>query len=175
MLSSPVQLSASDVPLDPYALGLLSATAVQTQDDSTRDGGHELVGGLESVARRIQVAHKGGLTTYPAQSKARGGLRIANPVRSAARGPSGVALVDDEVRSAEYVQLAGTCARVLQGLTRMVSRHAGGPQLPNQFCTTSARLRTTSGFLVQSLGGVAYMATRGWRRGHRLRSGRDVF
>ena len=183
MLSSPVSFPASDVPLDPYALGLLLGdgclTGTTTPTFATAD--IELVGGLESSLEGIQVAHKGGVDYVLRHIEGgRGGLRIANPVTLALRelglcgARSMTKFVPREYRyNSPDVRLA-----VLQGLLDT----DGGPVTQEgrscriQFCTTSARLRDDVVFLVRSLGGVAYWRTRlaeGRQPG--CARGRDVF
>jgi phosphate starvation-inducible PhoH-like protein len=185
LLTSPVRFRARDVPLGPYALGLLLGdgclTGSTTPTFATAD--EELVISLSASleGHHVEVAHKGGVD-YVLRHLAggRGGLRIANPVTVAARAlglcgtRSNTKFVPREyLYNSPEVRLA-----VLQGLLDT----DGGP-VPQDgrtcrvhYCTTSARLRDDVIFLVRSLGGVAYWRARpaDGRTPGRAR-GRDVF
>jgi phosphate starvation-inducible PhoH-like protein len=167
VLSAPVLFPAREVPLDPYALGLLLGdgclTGKTTPSFATADA--ELVCYLESSLEGIQVSYKSGVD-YVLRDRlgGRGGLRIANPVTLAMRSldlcgaRSNTKFVpEDYLFNTPDIRLA-----VLQGLLDT----DGGPVTQEgrscriQYCTTSARLRDDVIFLVRSLGGVAYWRTR---------------
>jgi len=182
LLSSPVSFPARDVPLDPYALGLLLGdgcmTGATTPTFATADT--ELVCSLGSSLEGIQVAHKGGVDYVLRNPEGgRGGLRIPNPVTLALRSlglcgtRSSTKFVPREyLQNSPDVRLA-----VLQG----VLDTDGGPVTQDgrscrvQYTTTSARLRDDVIFLTRSLGGIAYWRTRAaeGRRPGRARD-RDV-
>ncbi|SEL74357.1 phosphate starvation-inducible protein PhoH [Blastococcus sp. DSM 46786] len=178
----PVQLEPEEVPLDPYALGLLLGdgclTTTTTPAFATADP--ELAVALEAALDRIEVHHKGGYDyTLRHLDGGRGGLRIANPVTETIRelglaGTRSATKFVPEVylHNSEDVRLA-----VLQGLLDT----DGGPVSQRgrtcrvQYSTTSTRLRDDVTFLVRSLGGVVYSRVRaaeGRRPGRAL--GRDV-
>jgi phosphate starvation-inducible protein PhoH and related proteins len=152
----PVEFEPQDLPLDPYALGLLLAdgclTTQTTPEFTTTDP--ELAVALEAALDGIELRHK---APY-------GGLRIANPVTVVLRElglagtKSGTKFVPETyLRNSAWIRL-----RVLQGLLDT----DGGPVTQKgrtcrvQYCTTSPRLRDDVMFLVRSLGGVAYVRTR---------------
>ena len=163
----PVEFAPRDVPLDPYALGLLLGdgciTLSTTPAFATADP--ELVDALESAIPGIEARHKGRydyVLTHPAGG--RGGLRIANPVTTAVRelGLAGARSSTKFVPEDYKLNSAWVRLRVLQGLMDT----DGGPVLQAdrtcrvQYATTSARLRDDVVWLVRSLGGVAYARTR---------------
>jgi phosphate starvation-inducible protein PhoH and related proteins len=178
----PVEFEPQDVPLDPYALGLLLGdgciTTATTPSFTTADP--ELADALEAALDGIELRHK---SRYDYVLRhvdgGRGGLRIANPVTVALRdlglagSKSATKFVPDVYReNSAWIRL-----RVLQGL---LDTDGGpvtqtGPTCRVQYSTTSPRLRDDVIFLVQSLGGVAYVRTRpaeGRKPGHA--NGRDV-
>ncbi len=178
----PVQLEPEEVPLDPYALGLLLGdgclTTSTTPAFATADP--ELAVALEAALDGIEVRHKAGYDYVLRHvNGGRGGLRIANPVTEVVRElglagrRSGTKFVPEiYLHNSEDVRTA-----VLQGLLDT----DGGPVSQRgrtcrvQYCTTSARLRDDVTFLVRSLGGVVYSHVRvaeGRRPGRAL--GRDV-
>jgi phosphate starvation-inducible PhoH-like protein len=182
MLTAPVAFHARDVPLDPYALGLLLGdgclTGRTTPTFSTADA--ELVCHLESSLDGIHLGHKSGVD-YVLRHVAggRGGLRISNPVTQVARalGLCGTRSSTKFVPPEYLFNGADVRLAVLQGLLDT----DGGPVLQEgrtcriQYVTTSARLRDDVVFLVRSLGGVAYCRTRpaeGRKPGHAR--GRDI-
>jgi len=145
MLSAPVRFAPCDMPLDPYALGLLLADGCLTGSTTPAfaTGDAELACYLESSLEGIEVAHETGVDYV---LRHRGGVR------------SNTKFVPPEyLFNAPDVRLA-----VLQGLLDT----DGGPVVQDsrscriQFCTTSSQLRTDVVFLVRSLGGVAYWRTR---------------
>ncbi|TMA76939.1 MAG: phosphate starvation-inducible protein PhoH [Deltaproteobacteria bacterium] len=182
LLSRPVEFDARDVPMDPYALGLLLGdgciTGKTTPTFTTADA--ELVLMLERELGDVELVRKTG-TDYTLRhvGGGRGGLRIPNPVTVTLRGlelsgtRSHTKFVPDMyLYNAPWIRLA-----LLQGILDT----DGGPVLQDrrscriQYTTTSPRLRDDVVFLVRSLGGVAYCRTRpaAGRRPGRAR-GRDV-
>jgi phosphate starvation-inducible PhoH-like protein len=166
MMSEPARFEPQDVPLDPYALGLLLGdgclTTSTTPSFSTRDP--ELALALEMALEGIEMTHKGGYD-YVLRNRAGGrGLKVANPVTRVLRElglagtRSGTKFVPEAyLRNMPEVRLA-----VLQGLLDT----DGGPVTQSrrtcrvQYVTTSPRLRDDVVFLVRSLGGIAYQRTR---------------
>jgi phosphate starvation-inducible protein PhoH and related proteins len=169
LLSAPVEWPRREVPLDPYALGLLIGDGCITDRTSpsfcTSDA--ELVSSLQlalsgmplSFRRKSAVDH---VIVNPAAGH--GGLIVRNPLTQALRGlelagtrsstkfiPEGYLYNSAEVRHA-----------VLQGLLDT----DGGPVTQDgrtcrvQYTTTSERLKDDVLFLVRSLGGVAYCRKR---------------
>jgi len=162
-----VEFEPQDVPLDPYALGLLLGdgclTTSTTPSFATADP--ELVLALESALDGIELVHKAGPDyTLRHVDGGRGGLRIANPVTEAVR-ELGLAGTYSETKFVPWSYThnsADVRLSVLQGLLDS----DGGPVTQRgrtcriQYCTTSPRLRNDVTFLVRSLGGVAYWRTR---------------
>ena len=166
-----VEFAPQDVPMDPYALGLLlgdgSITGRTTPGFTTTDP--ELVEAMQeafdNLLRPVDVTVRSGMDDVLRHRGApRGGLRVANPVTAILRGlglagtTSSTTFVPEAYRlNSSWVRLA-----VLQGLLDT----DGGPvvQIDRtarvQYCTTSARLRDDVLFLVRSLGGVASWRTR---------------
>jgi phosphate starvation-inducible PhoH-like protein len=177
-----VEFEPSELPMDPYALGLLLGegclTTTTTPSFSTSDP--ELVVAMEQALDGIEVVHKSGYDYVLRHTHGgRGGLRIANPVTEILRetGLAGTRSATKFVPDAYLHGTAATRLAILQGLLDA----DGGPvaQLGRscrvQFCTTSAQLRDDVVFLTRSLGGVAYWRTRpseGRTPGHA--QGRDV-
>jgi len=166
-LVDPVAFPEREVPIEPYALGLLLGdgclTTKTTPTFTTADP--ELVPALEGALPGIDLRRKSDID-YVLHHTAggRGGLRVANPVTAALRG-LGLA----ETRSTtkfvpgEYLHNSAEVRfAVLQGLLDS----DGGPVRQRgrtcriQYTTCSARLRDDVVFLVRSLGGVAYPRTR---------------
>lgn len=168
-LVDPVELVERDVPMHPYALGLLLGdgclTTSTTPSFCTTDP--QLAESLRLTLAQlgIEVAYKDRYDYVLRHSAGgRGGLRVANPVTSILRDlglagtRSGTKFVPEVYKlNAPWVRFA-----VLQGLLDT----DGGP-VPQrgrscrvQYCTTSPQLRDDVIFLVRSLGGVAYSRTR---------------
>ncbi|MFL6219160.1 MAG: PhoH family protein [Actinomycetes bacterium] len=182
LMNRPAEFLPREVPLDPYALGLLLGdgylTATTTPVFTTTDA--ELVSALEHSLEGIDVRHRGGLHYLLRQTAAaQGALRVANPVTVVLRdlGLTGTRsntkfVPERYLHNSSQVRLA-----VLQGLLDT----DGGPVTQRgrtcrvQYGTSSERLRDDVVFLVRSLGGVAYWRTRpavGRAPGHAR--GRDV-
>jgi phosphate starvation-inducible protein PhoH and related proteins len=167
LISEPVRFPARDLPMDPYALGLMLGdgclTGTTTPSFSTEDP--ELVKALGEALPGIDVRWKVGpdyvlnRVTEPGQV-----ITIANPVTKIMRdlglcgSRSGTKFVPEEyLYNTAEVRIA-----VLQGLLDT----DGGPVTQSgrtcrvQYSTTSPRLRDEVLFLVRSLGGVGYWRAR---------------
>jgi phosphate starvation-inducible protein PhoH and related proteins len=167
LVSRPVAFPTRDVPMDPYALGLLLGdgclTGTTTPSFATNDP--ELVGALGDLLPGITVRHRSGpdyvlnRVTEPGQV-----ITIANPVTAITRelGLCGARSETKLVPEAYLYNTADVRLGVLQGLLDA----DGGPVTQQdrscriQYCTTSPRLRDDVLFLVRSLGGVGYWRTR---------------
>jgi phosphate starvation-inducible PhoH-like protein len=167
LLGAPVEFPHRDVPLDPYALGLLLGdgclTGSTTPTFATADP--ELAHALEASLDSIEVKSKGGVDYVLRHTKGhRGGVIVANPVMSALRNldlagtrSSTKFVPESYLRNAAAVRLA-----LLQGLLdsdgRPVSQRGRSCRI--QYCTCSERLSNDVAFLVRSLGGVSYVRRR---------------
>ena len=162
-----VEFEPQEVPLDPYALGLLLGdgclTTSTTPSFTTADP--ELAVALEHALDGIELVHKAGPDyTLRHVAGGRGGLRIANPVTEAVR-ELGLAGTYSDTKFVPWLYThnsADVRLAMLQGLLDS----DGGPVVQRgrtcrvQYCTTSERLRDDVVSLVRSLGGVAYWRTR---------------
>ncbi len=156
LLSAPMELPEQDVPLDPYALGLLIGdgclTGRTTPSFSTADS--ELADALENSLEGIELVPNGG----------RGGVIVANPVTAALRtlGLCGTRSGERFVPERYLQNSAAIRLAMLQGLLDS----DGGPVVQEdrtcgiQFSTNSSRLLDDVVSLVRSLGGVAYQRIR---------------
>jgi phosphate starvation-inducible protein PhoH and related proteins len=182
IVSQPVAFLPREVPLDPYALGLLLGDgylpATTTPEFTTTDA--ELVSALEHSLEGIDVRHRGGWHYLLRNMAAvQGALRVANPVTAAlpALSLAGTRSATKFVPEPYLHNSASVRLAVLQGLLDT----DGGPVTQEgrscriQYCTTSPRLRDDVIFLVRSLGGIVYWRIRpaaGRKPGHA--QGRDV-
>ena len=145
LVSRPVEFERRDVPMDPYALGLLLGDGCITTSTTPM---------FTTADTELAVALGYG---------GRGGLRIANPVtvvlrelRLAGRHSANKFVPDEYLYNSSDTRIA-----VLQGLLDT----DGGPVTHDgrscriEYVTTSPRLKDDVVFLVRSLGGVAY-----WRK-----------
>ena len=166
LLSAPARFEPRDVPMDPYALGLLlgdgCVTGKTTPTFSTRDP--ELVAALEKELEDIELVSKGiGDYTLRHIHGHRGGVIVANPVTDTLRelGLAGTTsrskfIPEIYLHNGPDVRLA-----VLQGLLDT----DGGPVTQRartcriQYTTCSENLRDDVVYLVRSLGGITY-----WRK-----------
>ncbi len=162
-----VRMKPQEVPMDPYALGLLLGdgclTCTTTPAFATADP--ELAEALELALPGIELKHRGGYDyTLRHRDGGRGGLRIANPVTTVLRELD-LAGTRSSTKFVPEVYLNNSAAvrtALLQGLLDS----DGGPVRQAgrttriQYCTTSDRLRDDVTHLVRSLGGVAYSRTR---------------
>jgi phosphate starvation-inducible PhoH-like protein len=164
---APVELEPRDVPLDPYALGLLlgdGCISQLTPTFSTADP--ELAAALEDALPDIELVAKPGTHDFVLRHVHghRGGVAVAHPVTAVLRDlelagtrsttkfvPRDYLFNEPEVRLA-----------VLQGLLDT----DGGPVTQRgrtcriQYTTCSPQLRDDVVFMVRSLGGVAYWRCR---------------
>jgi phosphate starvation-inducible PhoH-like protein len=168
LLSGPAEFPSREVPMDPYALGLLLGdgciTGSTTPSFSTADP--ELVGALEERLDGIELRHRGGFDyNLHHIGGHRGGVIVANPAMAVLRdlGLAGTRsatkfVPDLYLRNEPAVRLA-----LLQGLLDS----DGGPVVQRgricrvQYVTCSERLCDDVCFLVRSLGGVVYARRRG--------------
>ncbi|SEP45506.1 phosphate starvation-inducible protein PhoH [Amycolatopsis saalfeldensis] len=167
MLTAPVCHPEQEVPLDPYALGLLLGdgclTGATTPGFSTEDP--ELAFALEAALPGVRVRNKGGVDYVLNRVRQPGEvITLENPVTEALRA---LELIGTRSHSKfvpeQYLQnSAEVRLAVLQGLLDS----DGGPVAQRgrtcriQYTTTSARLKDDVIRLVQSLGGVAYVRRR---------------
>ena len=182
VMSEPARFPRRDVPMDPYALGLLLGdgclTTTTTPSFSTRDP--ELAGALEAALDGIELREKRpGDYVLGNRDGGRGGVIVANPVTAILRelllaGATSVTkfVPPDYLLNDDSVRLA-----VLQGLldTDGGPVTQGGRSCRIQYTTCSDVLRDDVVFLVRSLGGVAYWRCRpaeGRKPG--LANGREV-
>ncbi|WP_181788750.1 PhoH family protein [Streptomyces phytophilus] len=166
-LTGPTQFPAREVPLDPYALGLLLGdgciTGATTPSFTTTDP--ELVSALELALPGVKVRRKGSVEYVLNRVKTPGDvITLENPVTRDLRtlgllGSRSVSkfVPDDYMYNTPEVRLA-----LLQGLLDS----DGGPVTQSdrtcrvQYTTASILLRDDVVSLVQSLGGVAYTRRR---------------
>jgi len=166
-LVAPVAMPEREVPIDPYALGLLLGdgclTTRTTPSFATADA--ELAEALEAALPGIELRRTTEVDYVLRHvDGGRGGVIVANPVTAALRGlglagtRSTTKFVPEEyLHNSADVRLA-----VLQGL---LDADGGPVRQPGRSCrvgytTCSNRLRDDVVFLVRSLGGVAYVRTR---------------
>jgi phosphate starvation-inducible PhoH-like protein len=169
MLTAPVCFPEREVPIDPYALGLLLGdgciTGKGTPSFSTADP--ELASALEASLPGVKVRSRGGydyLVNRVSTSRDVGGGVLTHPLKEALRELELLGtrsntkfIPDDYLYNSADVRLA-----VLQGLLDT----DGGPVTQNdrtcriQYATTSFMLQAQVTFLVESLGGVAYSRRR---------------
>ncbi|HEV2061731.1 MAG TPA: PhoH family protein [Solirubrobacteraceae bacterium] len=165
LVSAAVELEPREVPLDPYALGLLLGdgclTAKTTPMFTTAD--RELAEALESSLDGVRLRRRNEVD-YVLWHGGRGGVVVTNPVTRVLR-ELGLAGTRSSTKFIPRIYLHNAAAvriAVLQGLLDS----DGGPVLQDgrtarvQYVTTSRRLRDDVIHLVRSLGGVAYARTR---------------
>ncbi|MGH2822601.1 MAG: PhoH family protein [Thermoleophilaceae bacterium] len=166
MLSAPVEFEPREVPVDPYALGLLLGdgclTTSTTPSFATADP--ELADALEAAPPGIELRRKGAVDYVLRHVDGhRGGVIVSNPVTVALRelGLAGT-------RSTKFVPnpYLYNSPEVRLGVLQGLLDSDGGPVTQRgrtcriQFSTCSKRLADHVGFLVRSLGGVAYRRLR---------------
>jgi phosphate starvation-inducible PhoH-like protein len=165
---APVAFVPNDVPLDPYALGLLLGdgclTGSTTPSFSTRDP--ELADALERALPDIELrpASRPGDYVLRHVGHHRGGLLTANPATEVLRdlGLVGTRSTSKFVPLQYLLNSIEVRLAVLQGLLDT----DGGPVTQAgrtcrvQYTTCSDQLRDDVVWLVRSLGGVAYVRTR---------------
>ncbi|WP_405897661.1 PhoH family protein [Streptomyces sp. NBC_00727] len=182
MLTAPVSFPEREVPMDPYALGLLLGdgclTGSTTPSFATEDP--ELAEALESSLPGVSVRHKGGPDYILNRVKAPGDVvTLENPVTRGLRELDlvGTRSHSEFVPDAYLFNSAEVRLAVLQGLLDA----DGGPVTQTdrtcriQYSTASILLRDDVIALVQSLGGVAYTRCRAAEgRAPVLARGREV-
>jgi phosphate starvation-inducible PhoH-like protein len=166
-LVAPVEFVPTDVPMDPYALGLLLGdgclTGTTTPAFATDD--EELVHRLDAALPGVEVRRRSRVDYVLARAGGgRGGVIVENPVTGVLRtlGLYGTRS-DTKFLPPEYL-LNSVAVRLalLQGLLDS----DGGPVTQAgrtcriQYTTCSPQLRDDLLFLVRSLGGVTYWRTR---------------
>jgi len=167
LLSGPVHYPERDVPMDPYALGLLLGdgclTGSTTPGFATDD--QELAVALESSLPGVSLRRRGKVDYVLNRVRTPGdAVTIENPVTGALRELDllGTRSYSKFVPDAYLFNSPEVRLAVLQGLLDS----DGGPVAQNgrtcriQFTTTSLLLRDDVVSLVQSLGGVAYTRRR---------------
>jgi phosphate starvation-inducible PhoH-like protein len=182
LLRQPVEFEVREVPMDPYALGLLLGdgciTGKTAPTFSTSDP--ELAVSLEGALDGIELRNRrpGDYTLRHVHGH-RGGVIVANPVTVALRelGLCGTQSATKFVPESYLYNEPTVRLGVLQGLLDTdggpVSRRARTCRI--QYTTCSEQLRDDVVFLVRSLGGVAYWrqrAAEGRKPGRA--NGRDV-
>ncbi|MBA3765361.1 MAG: PhoH family protein, partial [Actinobacteria bacterium] len=167
LVSQPVAFRPQDVPIDPYALGLLLGDGCLTTSTtpSFSTGDPELALSLEMALEGIELVREGDYD-YVLRNMAggRGGVIVANPVTAMLRqlGLAGSRSATKFVPEAYLANSAEVRLAVLQGLLDT----DGGPVTQArrscriQYTTTSPRLRDDVVFLVRSLGGITNVRTR---------------
>jgi phosphate starvation-inducible PhoH-like protein len=164
---APVELEKQDVPIDPYALGLLLGdgciTASTTPSFTTSDP--QLAEALEGALPRIELRRKSSVDYVLRHVDGRrGGVIVANAVTVALRelGLAGARSSTKFVPDRYLYNSLGVRLALLQGLLDT----DGGPVTQRgrtcrvQYSTCSKRLAEDVVFLVRSLGGVAYRRRR---------------
>ncbi len=165
--SAPVSFPPHEVPMDPYALGLLLGdgclTGATTPGFATNDA--ELAGALQRSLPGTRVRHKSGPDYVLNRVKSPGdSLTIENPVTGAARR-LGLCETRSESKFVPPLYLFNSADVRLALLQGLLDADGGPvPQLGRscriQYGTASPRLRDDVIFLVRSLGGVAYTRVR---------------
>ncbi|HSK25313.1 MAG TPA: PhoH family protein, partial [Jiangellales bacterium] len=189
LLSAPAEFEPRDVPMDPYALGLLLGdgclTGSTTPSFSTND--LELVLALEQGIPGVRARPRGPVDHVLTRVAAPGDrVTTENPVTGALRrlGLLGTRPETKFVPDSYLVNSSQVRTAVLQGLLDA----DGGPVTQRrrtcrvQYVTTSPRLRDDVLFLVRSLGGIAYWRCRAaagrrpWRaHGREVPYGHDAY
>jgi phosphate starvation-inducible PhoH-like protein len=167
LLEAPAEFEPRDVPVDPYALGLLLGdgclTTQTTPSFSTADP--ELAAALEESLDDIELRRRGRLDYVLRHVQGhRGGVIVANPVTTTLR-ELGLAGAHSDTKFVPEMYLYNSSAirlAVLQGLLDS----DGGPVTQRdrtcriQYTTCSECLEEDVTFLVRSLGGIAYSRRR---------------
>jgi phosphate starvation-inducible protein PhoH and related proteins len=166
LVEKPVEFEPRDVPMDPYALGLLlgdgSITTQTTPAFTTGDP--ELAFALDDALDDIELRPKGGFGfTLRHIHGHRGGVIVANPVTVALR-ELGLAGTKSQTKFVPEPYMLNESAVRLAMLQGLLDSDGGqvtqvGRTCRIQYTTCSERIRDDVVFLVRSLGGVAY-----WRR-----------
>jgi phosphate starvation-inducible PhoH-like protein len=165
-LVAPIEFVPNEVPLDPYALGLLLGdgrlTGSSTPSFATED--EELGRALQAALSGVQVRRTGRVDDVLTSGPRRAGVLSRNPVTEAIRSLelSGTRSHPKFVPPEYLINSSDVRLAVLQGL---LDSDGGPVTQPGRTCriqytTCSAQLRDDVIFLVRSLGGVAYWRTR---------------
>ncbi|HZD73155.1 MAG TPA: PhoH family protein [Actinomycetota bacterium] len=165
-LVSPVELEPREVPMDPYALGLMLGDGRMTisTTPSFTAADPELAVALETALGGIELPRKSEVDDVLRQTAGhRGGVIVANPVTAMLRrlGLAGTRSDTRFVPEAYLHNSSEVRLAVLQGLldTDGAPVTQDGRTRRIQYGTSSPRLRDDVVFLVRSLGGVAYCRT----------------
>jgi phosphate starvation-inducible PhoH-like protein len=166
-LVGPVEFEGAELPMDPYALGLLLGdgclTTKTTPSFTTADA--DLAMELEARLETVEMAHKGGYDyTLRRRLLSRGGAGVANPLTAALR-ELGLAGTRSSTKFVPRQYLLTSAANRLSLLKGILDTDGGPVTRPGRTCrvqytTTSPQLSDDVVFLVRSLGGVAYSHTR---------------
>jgi phosphate starvation-inducible protein PhoH and related proteins len=167
LLTEPAELVPREVPMDPYALGLLLGDGCLTGSTTPAfaTGDPDLAVALEAALDGVEVRFKGGVDyVLNRTGGGRGGVIVSNPVTVVLRetGLWGTRSSTEFVPHDYLYNSPGVRLSMLQGLLDT----DGGPVAQvgrtcrTQYTTTSPQLRDDVLFLVRSLGGVAYWRTR---------------
>ena len=166
LLSAPAEFEPTEVPMDPYALGLLlgdGSLAHLTPSFASDDP--ELVTALEEALPDVEVRWRGGVDyTLRHVHASRGGVAVAHPVTAVMRELrlAGTTSHTKFIPEAFLHNSSDVRIAVLQGLLDS----DGGPVTQRgrscriQYTTCSETLRDDVAYLARSLGGVAYWRTR---------------
>jgi phosphate starvation-inducible PhoH-like protein len=167
MLSAPVEWDYKEVPLEPYALGLLLGDGCISDKTSptfaTTDA--ELVSSLEIAlaGKNLTIKRKSEIDYVIVNSAGRGGVIVQNPLTKSLRDLklAGTKSATKFIPADYLYNSAEVRIALLQGL---LDTDGGPARQENRTCriqytTTSERLKNDVVFLVRSLGGVAY-----WRK-----------
>jgi len=189
LLSQPASFPIREVPLDPYALGLLLGDGClslsTTPSFATNDP--ELAMALEHALPDIELTPRGGVNYVLRHTQGhRGGVIVANPVTVALRalGLAGTYSHTKFIPEAYLHNAADVRIALLQGLLDS----DGGPVSQDgrscriQYTTCSPVLAEDVAYLVRGLGGVAYVRVRraagrspGRARGRHVEYRHDAF
>jgi phosphate starvation-inducible PhoH-like protein len=167
LLHAPVEFPRHEVPLDPYALGLLLGDGCLTTTTTPRfaTADRELAVALERLVDGIELRRRGDVDYELRNVEGhRGGVIVANPVTVILRelGLDGTRSSTKFVPELYVHNEPAVRLGVLQGLLDS----DGGPVMQRgrtcriQYTTCSERLKEDVAFLVRSLGGVAYSRRR---------------
>jgi phosphate starvation-inducible PhoH-like protein len=167
LLDRPVHFEPRDVPMDPYALGLLLGDGCLTgrTTPSLASNDEELVAALGDALPDILVRAEGGVDHVLSRRRQPGDvITLENPVTAAVRqlGLWGTRSETKFVPKQYLYNTPDVRLAMLQGLLDS----DGGPVTQRdrtcrvQYTTNSPRLRDDVLFLVRSLGGLAYWRTR---------------
>jgi phosphate starvation-inducible protein PhoH and related proteins len=167
MLSAPAEFEPRDVPVDPYALGLLLGdgclTTKTTPSFTTADP--ELAAALEAALPGIELKRKGEVDYVLRHIHGgRGGVIVSNPVTVALR-ELGLAGTRSKTKFVPAIYLHNSPHVRLAVLQGLLDTDGGAVTQRNRTCriqysTCSQRMANDVVFLVRSLGGVAYSRRR---------------